>query len=130
MAKPLFIANAVLTLPFGIVGLIIPGPVFALFGIDLDPGGQLIARGYAATLLGYGTAFAVVRNAAADGQPTTLRGLLLASALFNLAETVIPAIGGAGGLTSALVWVTVAAHGVIGILSVVALLRVQAPAAS
>lgn len=59
MTKQIFLANSLLTLPFGIIALAIPGEIFSAFGITLDTGGQLIARGYAATLVGYGLVFLI-----------------------------------------------------------------------
>ena len=120
MKKFLLIANAVLTLPFGIAALISPGAVFSGFGISLDPGAQLIARGYAAACIGYGLVFLLLR-----GTPDTnvIRVLFLASLFFNAIEAVIQGMAGTAGVASAAIWVTVAAHVVMALISVMALIR-------
>jgi hypothetical protein len=45
VVKGLFIANALLTFPFGVAALAAPAPLFAQFGLRLDATAQLIARG-------------------------------------------------------------------------------------
>jgi hypothetical protein len=55
MVRLLFIVNTLLTLPFGVLALAAPSALFAQFGIQLDAGGALIARGYGATLVAFGT---------------------------------------------------------------------------
>jgi hypothetical protein len=120
MRKFIFIANAVLVLPFGIAALAAPGAVFAGFGLALDPGAQLIARGYAATSLGYGIVFLLLRNTT---QGETARALLAASTVFNLIEFLIQAVAGTTGIASPAVWGTVVAHGIMTVLSALAFLR-------
>lgn len=117
MIRRLFIANAALTLPFALAGLIAPAILFGSFGLDLDVAGQLVARGYAATLLGYGIVFLTLRDVA---KSSVQRALLIASAAFNLVEALVQAVAGAGGVTSSVVWLTVTIHLVVGALSVVA----------
>jgi hypothetical protein len=122
MNKFLFIANAVLTLPFGVAGLIAPVAVFAGFGIALDSGAQLIARGYAATSIGYGCIYFLLRDNSDSG---VIKALLLASLLFNLIETVIQSMGGAMGIASPAVWGTVLAHAIMSLFSAWAFLKKQ-----
>ncbi|MCB9749360.1 MAG: hypothetical protein H6713_05045 [Myxococcales bacterium] len=114
MARTVFIANAALTLPFAVLGLIAPAWVFLLFGIELDVGGQLAARGYASTLLGYGAVYLMLRD---FDTPEVVRALLVASAAFNAAETVVQTSAGLAGTTSPVVWITVAVHAVLAVLS-------------
>lgn len=120
MNKFLFIANAVLTLPFGIAALIAPVAVFAGFGIALDPGAQLIARGYAATCIGYGCIFLLLRK---NKSAEVTKALLSGSILFNLIETLIQGMAGMTGTASPGIWGTVLAHAVMTLLSVVAFLK-------
>jgi hypothetical protein len=120
MYKFLFIANAVLTLPFGIAGLIAPVAVFSGFGIALDPGAQLIARGYAATSIGYGIIFLFLRE---NSNPTVSKALLSASILFNLIEALIQGIGGTAGTASPAIWGTVSAHAIMTLLGILAFLK-------
>jgi len=110
----------VLTLPFGIAALIAPAAVFSGFGIVPDAGAQLIARGYAATCIGYGTIFLLLRK---NGDPAVAKALLAGSLLFNLIETLIQGMGGATGTASPGIWGTVTAHGIMTLLSALALLK-------
>jgi hypothetical protein len=120
MNKFLLIANAALTVPFGIAALIAPTAVFSGFGIVLDPGAQLIARGYAATCIGYGIIFFLLRE---NSLANVTKALLLGSILFNLIETIIQGIAGLSGTASPGIWGTTLAHCIMTLLSVVAYLR-------
>ena len=48
MLRLLFFVNRLLTLPFGVASRVVAVEVFARFGIQLDPGGALVASGDAA----------------------------------------------------------------------------------
>lgn len=122
MEKFIRIANAVLTLPFGIAALAAPAPVFAGFGVALDAGGQLIARGYAATCIGYGAVFLLSR---ANADPALGKALLIGSLLFNGIETAIQGMAGAAGTALPAIWGTVIAHAVMTVLSGVALAKAR-----
>ncbi len=117
MAKILFIINAVLTFPFGVAALAAPAQLFAQFGVQLDAGGQLIARGYAATLLGYGLVIFLMRNQT-DGR--VLRPFLLSMAVFNAVEAVIQGIAGAQGVAAAVIFGNVALHAAVALACLVA----------
>lgn len=113
MIKILFVINLLLTLPFGLIALIIPATIFAGFGVNLDAGGQLIARGYSATLIGYGLLFYFLRNS----EDVSVRKSLLFSAFtFNLIEAVIQGLAGFSAITSSMIWGNVVAHSVVAIL--------------
>ncbi len=112
MTKILFIINAILTLPFGVLALIAPGPVFAGFGVGLDAGGQLIARGYAATLVAYGLIYLLVRG---NAEQDVKKVLLIAAAVFNLIEAVIQGLAGADGIASSMIWGNVVTHAVVSV---------------
>lgn len=120
MNKYLSIANAVLTVPFGIAALIAPAAVFSGFGIELDPGAELIARGYAATCIGYGLIFWLLRD---NSFPNVTKALLLGSILFNLIEATIQCIGGLAGTASPGIWGTALAHSLMTLLSISAYFR-------
>jgi hypothetical protein len=117
MIRALFIANALLTLPFALAALAAPAPVFAQFGVVLDPGGQLIARGYAATLLGYGLVIFLLRNTTDTG---VIRAFLLSMALFNAVEAVIQGVAGAQGVAASMIFGNVALHAVLAVLCLAA----------
>ena len=121
MTKILFTVNAILTLPFGILALILPEPVFAGYGIVLNDGGQLIARGYAATLIGYGLIYFSMRSVSAD----MARPLLFASLIFNLIEAVIQGAAGLNSVALPAIWGTVAAHSVMAVLCFSAFMKTK-----
>jgi hypothetical protein len=118
MRKFIYIANAALTLPFGVAALIAPATVFAGFGLSLDAGGELIARGYAAACLGYGWLFWMLRK---TNEPAATRALLSAAVIFNLVETLIQGAAALGGGVLPAIWGTVGAHAVMTALCLYAL---------
>ncbi len=120
MTKNLFLVNALLTLPFGIIALAIPGEIFSSFGVTLDTGGQLIARGYAATLVGYGLVFWLLR---ANTHPEVIRPLLIASAAFNAIETVIQSAAAFNGTVPPVIWSTIIPHFILTVISAYLLLN-------
>ena len=123
MVKSLFILNALLTLPFGVLALAAPAALFAQFGLQLDAAGELIARGYGATLVAYGVVLYLGRQSA---DRRTVRPFLLSMVLFNSIETVIQGIAGVQGIAATMIFGNVAIHAVVAVFSVVALFRQQA----
>ena len=123
MVKSLFILNALLTLPFGVLALAAPAALFAQFGLQLDAAGELIARGYGATLVAYGVVLYLERQSA---DHRTVRSFLLSMVLFNSIETVIQGIAGVQGIAATLIFGNVAIHAAVAVLSVIALSRQQA----
>jgi hypothetical protein len=127
VVKSLFILNALLTFPFGVFALAAPASLFARFGIQLDAAGELIARGYGATLVAYGALLYLERQSA---DRRTVRHCLLSMVLFNVIETVIQGVAGVQGIAAAMIVGTVAIHAVVAVLSVIALSRQEAMPAS
>ena len=123
MVKALFIVNALLTFPFGVLALAAPAALFAQFGLRLDAAAALIARGYGATLVAYGVVLFLERQST-DGR--TVRAFLLSMVLFNAIEAVIQGIAGTQGVAAAIIFANVAIHAVVAVLSVIALSR-QSP---
>ena len=122
VVKSLFVLNALLTFPFGVLALSAPAALFAQFGLHLDAAGELIARGYGATLVAYGLVLYLQRQSS-DGR--TVRPFLLSMALFNSIETVIQGIAGVQGIAATMIFGNVAIHAVVAVLSVIALSRRQ-----
>lgn len=107
----LFLFNAVATVPVGIVGLLFPGFLFAQFGLtDIEPSSEVLIRGYMATCLSYGCIMGQLRKSEHEYE------LLIASALFNVAETMIQihAVLSDAGF-SKMIWITVTQHGILAI---------------
>lgn len=110
MVQSLLVINSLLTVPFGVAALLAPAAVFAQFGVPLDAGGSLVARGYAATLIGYGTALWLLRRTPGTG---ISRPLLLSLVFFNGIEAVIQGAAGLEGLARPIIFANVALHGVV-----------------
>jgi hypothetical protein len=126
MFKVVCVLNAVLVLPFAVSALVAPDFTFAQFGIDLGTEGAGVARGYGATALGWGIVCAMLRNTA---DRTVQTAILVASTAFNLAEVALQVPIALSGIASAMIWVTIIAHGVIGALSLYAQSSVRSAAA-
>ena len=120
MTKVLLILNALLTFPFGIAALIAPRGVFSGFGVYLDPAGCLIARGYSAALIGYGTALFLLRN---SRDPIVLKSLLCSLVAFNTVEAVIQGVAGAQGLAEPVIFANVIVHGIVALVCLSASFR-------
>jgi len=120
MIRVLFIINALLTIPFGILALIAPEALFLKFGMDLPPAGVLVARGYAATLISYGLVLFLMRNTT---DRSALKAFLYSMAIFNLIETIIQGIAGTRGVANAMIWGTAVTHSGIFALCVIAIAR-------
>ncbi|MGE0313385.1 MAG: hypothetical protein AB7P21_17380 [Lautropia sp.] len=110
MIKLLLIVNTLLTFPFGVAALAAPAEVFAQFGVKLDAGGSLVARGYAATLVGYGLALWLLRDA---GEAKVTRPLLLSLVAFNAIEAIIQGLAGVQGIAMPIIFANAALHAVV-----------------
>jgi hypothetical protein len=122
VVESLFVVNALLTFPFGVLALLAPADLFAQFGLQLEAGAALIARGYGATLVAYGVVVYLERGTA---DRRTIRPFLVSMVLFNAIEGVIQGIAGAQGIATAMIFGTVAIHAVVAVLSFIALSRQQ-----
>ena len=114
--------NALLTFPFGVLALSAPAALFAQFGLQLDAAGELIARGYGATLVAYGMVLYLERQ---SSDRRTVRPFLLSMVLFNSIEAVIQGIAGVRGIAATMIFGNVAIHAVVAVLSVIAWSRQQ-----
>ena len=122
MVKFLLFLNTLLTLPFGVIALAVPEVLFAQFGLRLDAAGTLVARGYAATLVGYGLTLLLLRNTA---EPRTAKVLLWSLVLFNAIEAVVQGIAGVQGVAQPIILANAALHGIVGIACFAAALRLK-----
>ena len=104
------------------LGLLFPTQLFAQFGINLDPGGALVARGYATVLIAYGLLLYSMRNST---DMTILRPFVYSMIVFNLLEFVIQSTAGIQGITSEMIWGTVITHGCVFLLSVFAVIKLR-----
>lgn len=126
MTKPLIVLNCLLTLPFGLAALAVPEPLFARFAVALDPAGALVARGYAATLIGYGLLLWGLRDAV---EPRLTRYLLVSIIAFNAIEALIQGMAAAQGVAGGPIAMNAGLHAVVAAWSVLLLLK-QRPTAA
>ena len=103
----LFLANAVLTAPFGILGLVAPGFAFGQFGLaEMDQATKTLIRGYASACLGYACVMFQLRSTTSAND-----ALVFASTVFNVAETLLQAhaLWIKAGFNN-MVWTTLLSH--------------------
>ena len=119
MVRILLYLNILLTLPFGIAALVNPDGLFSEFGLFLDAAGSLVARGYGATLVGFGTSLLLLRKTT---DPGVVRSLVVALFLFNLIEATIQGIAGLHGVAHTVIFLNVSLHGSVAVTCLVALI--------
>jgi hypothetical protein len=115
----LCIANAVLTVPWGVSGLAVPAPAFRVFGLkDLEDTTIPVIRAYGATALAYGIAMLLLRDKAKEDKEVE-KPLLISSSAFNCAQMGLQlhAVLNVAGFNN-VVWVPVVAHGILALWSV------------
>ena len=103
--KVVFMANAVVSLPFGIGCVLAPHLFLSLFGATLGPAGALMMQYGGAWLIGLGLLTWFTRNAA-DSEAG--RGIALALLVAYLVALVVSVLGQLAGVLNALGWMPVA----------------------
>ncbi|HEM61494.1 MAG TPA: hypothetical protein ENO24_04315 [Chloroflexi bacterium] len=104
IAKVLFIANAVVSVPFGIGSVLAPHLFLSLFGGTLGPAGALMMRHGGAWLIGIGLLTWFTRNAA---ESQAGRGITLALLIAYLIALVASVLGQLAGVLNLLGWMPV-----------------------
>lgn len=120
MTKFLLTFSALQTFLFGIGAVLMPGILFRNVGVSLDPAGELIARGYGATLLGLGIVLWGLRGAPAG---VALRWSLAGLAAFNAIETAVQLHAGLGGIVDPIIFGNVGLHALRAFARVIEFLR-------
>jgi hypothetical protein len=102
--KTMLVIKAVVCLVFGILFLLIPGPLMAFFGVTLDPGGIFVARLYGASLIGnlFLTWFA--RN---DSGSEALRASVLGLFVYDAIGFIVALMAVLSGIMNTLGWAVV-----------------------
>ena len=95
---------AIVAFVFGILFILIPGPLLSLYGISISAGGQLVARLFGAALLGYSVLNWSARNAE-DSQARKV--IILAQLIGNTLGFIVALISQLCGVVNALGWSTV-----------------------
>lgn len=120
MLRALLTISAVQTLPFGIAAVLTPDKVFEQFGVTLDTAGELIARGYGASLIGFGiTLWGLRSSQSTASQRYVCAGL----SCFNAIEAFIQLEAGMRGTAQPVIFGNVALNGVLSLASVALLIR-------
>ena len=127
--KVLFIANTIVSLPFGIGSVLAPHLFLSLFGATLGPAGAVMMQYGGAWLIGLGLLTWFARNAAGSEAG---RGIASALLVAYLVALVVSVLGQLAGALNVLGWMPVAiqAFFVVGFGSwLLTERRVAAPAA-
>jgi hypothetical protein len=103
--KALFIANTIVSVPFGIGSVLAPHLFLSLFGATLNPAGALMMQYGGAWLIGIGLLTWLTRNAAGSGMG---RGIAMALLVAYVVAFVVSLLGQLAGTLNALGWMPVA----------------------
>jgi hypothetical protein len=122
--KHLALADGLLILSFGVPAFVAPVAIFAPISVQLDPAAAVIARGYAATLIGYGWALFGLRSSRDAG---VIRTLLVSMLLFNALEIALQSAALLAGYLGQMAIATITAHAALTIWSITLLLKQNAP---
>ena len=86
--KVLFIANTIVSVPFGIGSVLVPHLFLSLFGAKLGPAGEVMMQYGGAWLIGLGLLTWLTRNAAESETGRGIAGALLVAYVVALAVSV------------------------------------------
>ena len=103
--KSLFIANTIVSVPFGIGSVLAPHLFLSLFGATLGPAGALMMQHGGAWLIGIGLLTWFTRNAA---ESEAGRGIAQALFIAYVVALVVSVLGQLTGVLNVLGWMPVA----------------------
>jgi len=104
---------AIVAFLFGLAFLLIPTQLMTLYGVDLDPSGEYIARYLGSAFLGVGVITWFARNAKPDND--ALRAIILGGFILCLTGFVASLFDVFLGVGNSVVWSTVAIYLLLGI---------------
>ena len=102
--RNLFLFNVAISLVYAVAFLFVPQQTASVYGVDLTPGGALIARLYGGTLVTFVIILWAMRNA---GPTPERQALLLALFAGDAIGTVVSLLAVLNGAINALGWATV-----------------------
>ena len=114
MLKLLLTVSALQTLPFGVGAVLVPGALFGQFGVSLNSAGELIARGYGATLIGYGLTLWGLRDSCSHASG---RYICIGLAVFNVIEALIQFHAGFSGGAQSIILGNAGLHAALAVAS-------------
>ena len=91
---------------FGIGLLVAPNPFLAIYGFQLNPGGELIARVLGSALSGFAVLYATLR----DLNSGATRSVLLGSLIYNIVDVIVATAYILAGVANAVGWAVVVLH--------------------
>ena len=104
MKPPIFLVIvAIVAFVFGILFILVPGPLVSLYGISLSAGGQLVGRLFGAALLGYSVLTWSARKAE---ESQARKAIILAQFIGNTLGFIVALITQFAGTVNALGWST------------------------
>lgn len=106
--KKFFLTNAILFVPFGLGMLLVPTIVFPMFGILLDPDGELMARVFGSALLNFGVICYLVRSE--PNGSTSIRAILIGNFLFHAFDSISTFIAAYNGVMNSMGWMFSSLH--------------------
>ena len=95
---------AIVAFVFGILFILVPGPLVSLYGISLSAGGQLVGRLFGAALLGYSVLTWSARKAE---ESQARKAIILAQFIGNTLGFIVALIAQLSGVVNAVGWTTV-----------------------
>ena len=103
----MMVIKAVVCLVFGILFVLVPGPLMSIYGVSLGSGGILVARLYGASLFGNLLLTWFARN---DTGSDALRASVLALTVYDAIGFVVALGAVLTGVMNALGWAVVALY--------------------
>ena len=103
----MMVIKAVVCLVFGILFVLVPGPLMSIYGVSLGSGGILVARLYGASLFGNLLLTWFARN---DSGSEALRASVLALTVYDAIGFVVALGAVLTGVMNALGWAVVALY--------------------
>jgi hypothetical protein len=99
--RTFLIINAIVALVYGIVELLIPATMLALYGIVYSVSARLMAQYFGVTLIGVGLLMLLVRNVT---DPAAQRAVIIAFLVSDIIGVIVSVIGTVSGVMSAVGW--------------------------
>lgn len=116
-ADVLLAVLGVATAAFGVGFILAPGPIWQLYGVQLDVPGIFIARMFGTANVGAGLLLWWARPACAKREdPQAWQSLLGALAIWSLARGLVTSMALVAGLTNGAGWIFVAYDGMLLVL--------------
>jgi len=105
-------AMAVVSVLYGIAGVLLPGFLLANYGVSTEAAAILMTRLFGVTLIGWGIALWLVSDC---NEWIALRGLLVAAVIADVVGVVVSVAGTIAGTMNQMGWSAVLIYAVFGL---------------